>query len=138
MDAFEPPEASLTLVSLRRKMANGRKPLDVGKKIRALREAKGLSQGDVEKRSGLLRSYISRVEGGYTAPSVATLIKFAKALEVQPYQLLLNHAEKARPVAVPSRPPISQSAARLLRSYESLSPNNRRLLVSIASQLSKR
>lgn len=119
-------------------MANGRKPLDVGKKIRALREAKGLSQGDVERRSGLLRSYISRVEGGYTAPSLATLNKFAKALDVEPYQLLMNHAEKARPVTAPLRPVISQSAARLLRSYEGLSQNNRRLLVSIASQLCKR
>ncbi|HEV2380230.1 MAG TPA: helix-turn-helix transcriptional regulator [Terriglobia bacterium] len=119
-------------------MANGRKPVDVGKKIRSLREAKGLSQGDIERRSGLLRSYISRVEGGYTAPSLTTLDKFAKALDVEPYQLLLNHGGKGRPVAMPLRPKISQSATRLLRTYESLSPSNRRLLVSIASQLGKK
>ena len=64
--------------------------MDVGKRIRKLREAKGLSQADIENRSGLLRSYVSRVEGGYTAPSLATLEKFAKALEVEPYQLLFD------------------------------------------------
>lgn len=64
--------------------------MDVGKRLRQLREVKGLSQGDIERRSGLLRSYISRVEGGYTAPSLQTLEKFAKALEIEPYQLLFQ------------------------------------------------
>ena len=63
--------------------------MDVGKRIRTLREAKGLSQADIEKRSGLLRSYVSRVENGYTAPSLQTLEKFAKALELEPHQLLI-------------------------------------------------
>jgi len=118
-------------------MAEGRKPVDVGKKIRSLREAKGLSQGDIERRSGLLRSYISRVEGGYTAPSLGTLDRFAKALEVESYQLLQNHAGRSRSAALPSRPVLSRSATRLLRIYEALSANNRRLLVSLASRLAK-
>jgi transcriptional regulator with XRE-family HTH domain len=120
-------------------MANGRKLTDhVGSKIRSLRQAKGLSQGDIEKRSGLLRSYISRVEGGYTAPSLGTLDKFAKALGIESYQLLLNHGAKARSAAIPIRPALSRSATRLLRTYEDLSASNRRLLVSIASQLAKK
>lgn len=68
--------------------------MDIGKRLRELREAKGLSQGDIERRSRLLRSYISRVEGGYTAPSLSTLEKFAKALEVKPYQLLYDSYER--------------------------------------------
>jgi len=44
----------------------------IGDRLRALREAKNLSQGDIEKRSGLKRSYISCVEGGHTVPFVAT------------------------------------------------------------------
>jgi transcriptional regulator with XRE-family HTH domain len=56
-------------------------------RLRAIREGKKLSQGDIEKRCGLLRSYISRVEGGHTIPSVETLEKFARALEVPLYQL---------------------------------------------------
>lgn len=55
--------------------------------IRAIREQKWLSQGDIERRSGLKRAYISRVEHGHTAPSVETLEKMARALEVPLYQL---------------------------------------------------
>src|SRR5271157_3313951 len=62
--------------------------MEIGRRIRTLREAKGLSQADIEKRSGLLRSYVSRVENGHTAPSLSTLEKIAKAIEVEPYQLL--------------------------------------------------
>jgi transcriptional regulator with XRE-family HTH domain len=56
-------------------------------RLRELREAKNLSQGDIEKRTGLLRCYISRVENGHTVPAVETLEKFARALEVPLYQL---------------------------------------------------
>jgi len=59
----------------------------IGDRLRELRESKRLSQGDVEQRTGLLRCYISRVENGHTVPSVDTLEKFARALEVPMYQL---------------------------------------------------
>ena len=51
----------------------------IGDRLKTLREAKDLSQGDIEKRSGLLRCYVSRVENGHTVPSVETLEKFAAA-----------------------------------------------------------
>jgi len=57
--------------------------LFIGERLRALREEKDFSQGDVGKRTGLLRCYISRVEHGYTVPAVETLEKFARALEVR-------------------------------------------------------
>ena len=50
----------------------------LGDRIRTIREAKNLSQGDIEKRWGLLRAYISRVENGHTLPSVETLEKRAE------------------------------------------------------------
>jgi transcriptional regulator with XRE-family HTH domain len=56
-------------------------------RLRELRESKKLSQGDIEKRTGLLRCYISRVENGHTVPAVETLEKLARALEVPLYQL---------------------------------------------------
>jgi transcriptional regulator with XRE-family HTH domain len=59
----------------------------IGDRLRALREDKNLSQGDIEERTGLLRCYISRVENGHTVPAVETLEKFARALEVPIYQL---------------------------------------------------
>lgn len=59
----------------------------IGERLRQLREAKNLSQGDVEKRTGLLRCYTSRVENGHTVPAVETLEKYARALEVPIYRL---------------------------------------------------
>jgi transcriptional regulator with XRE-family HTH domain len=59
----------------------------IGDRLRELREAKMLSQGDIENRTGLLRCYVSRVENNHTVPSVETLEKLAHALEVPMYQL---------------------------------------------------
>jgi transcriptional regulator with XRE-family HTH domain len=65
----------------------------IGERLRALREEKQFSQGDIEKRTGLLRCYISRVEHGYTVPNVETLEKLARALEVPIYQLFYEGAD---------------------------------------------
>jgi transcriptional regulator with XRE-family HTH domain len=62
----------------------------IGERLRALREQKKFSQGDIEKRTGLLRCYISRVENGHTIPAVATLEKMARALEIPMYQLFYD------------------------------------------------
>jgi len=58
----------------------------IGDRLREMREAKQLSQGDVEKRTGLLRCYISRVENGHTVPAIETLEKMARALEAKNHQ----------------------------------------------------
>src|SRR6202049_2476844 len=63
------------------------RPMIIGDRLRALREEKKLSQGDIEKRTGLLRCYISRVENGHTVPAIETLEKLARALECPLYQL---------------------------------------------------
>ena len=65
----------------------------IGDRLRDLREAKHLSQGDIEKRTGLLRCYISRVENGHTVPAIETLEKMARALEVPLYQLFYEGEE---------------------------------------------
>jgi transcriptional regulator with XRE-family HTH domain len=59
----------------------------IGTRLRKLREDKDFSQGDIEKRTGLLRCYISRVENGHTVPSLETLERLASALEIPLYQL---------------------------------------------------
>jgi transcriptional regulator with XRE-family HTH domain len=61
--------------------------MDIGSRLRELREFKNLSQGDIERRTGLLRCYLSRVENGHTVPALETLEKIARALEVPLYQL---------------------------------------------------
>jgi transcriptional regulator with XRE-family HTH domain len=73
----------------------------IGERLRALREEKKFSQGEVEKRTGLLRCYISRVEHGHTVPAVETLEKFARALEVPMYQLFYEGEE---PPKLPNLP----------------------------------
>lgn len=58
----------------------------IGERLRELRQSKKLSQGQVEKRTGLLRCYTSRVENGHTIPSLETLEKYARALEIPTYR----------------------------------------------------
>ena len=65
----------------------------IGDRLREMREQKKLSQGDIEKRTGLLRCYISRVENGHTVPAIETLEKLARALEVPLYHLFYEGEE---------------------------------------------
>jgi len=65
----------------------------ISDRLRELREEKKLSQGDIEKRTGLLRCYISRVENGHTVPAIETLEKLARALEIPLYQLFYEGDE---------------------------------------------
>ena len=73
----------------------------IGDRLRVLREQKRFSQGEIEKRTGLLRCYISRVENGHTVPAVETLEKFARALEVPLYQLFYDGDEPPKQPNVP-------------------------------------
>ena len=75
----------------------------IGDRLRALREEKKFSQGDVEKRTGLLRCYISRVENGHTVPAIETLEKMARALEVPLYQLFYDGEEPPELPNLPKR-----------------------------------
>ena len=71
----------------------------ISERLKQLREEKKLSQGDIEKSTGLLRCYISRVENGHTIPAVSTLEKMARALEVPMYQLFFEG--KPEPIKLP-------------------------------------
>jgi transcriptional regulator with XRE-family HTH domain len=73
----------------------------IGDRLRAMREEKRLSQGDIEKRTGLLRCYISRVENGHTVPAIETLEKLARALECPLYKLFYDGEE---PPKLPNLP----------------------------------
>src|SRR5512136_2869498 len=56
--------------------------MNIGETIRNYRLQKGMSQGDIERRTGLLRCYLSRVENGHTIPSLDTLAKIAGAMDL--------------------------------------------------------
>jgi transcriptional regulator with XRE-family HTH domain len=114
----------------------------IGERLRALREEKHLSQGHIEKRTGLLRCYISRVENGHTVPSIETLEKISRALEIPLYQLFYEGNDKlpAPPKAIrkaPSR--ISAKEARLLRQFCNLfsrtDESDRQLLLHMARKM---
>jgi len=75
------------------------RPMIIGIRLRKLREERKLSQGDIEKRTGLLRCYISRVENGHTVPSLETLERLAAAMEIPLYQLFY---EGERPPDLPN------------------------------------
>jgi transcriptional regulator with XRE-family HTH domain len=64
--------------------------LMIGERLRTIRESKNLSQGDIEKRTGMLRCYTSRVENGHTVPSIETLAKYAQALDIPLYQIFYD------------------------------------------------
>ena len=64
----------------------------IGTTIRSQRLQKGLSQGDIEKKTGLLRCYLSRVENGHTVPSLDTLSKIARALDLPITQFFIDEA----------------------------------------------
>jgi transcriptional regulator with XRE-family HTH domain len=79
----------------------------IGNRLRVIRGKKNLSQGDIEKRTGLLRCSISRVENGHTVPSVETLEKLARALEVSLYRLFYDGEE---PLQLRERPKLLKAS----------------------------
>jgi transcriptional regulator with XRE-family HTH domain len=75
----------------------------IGDRLRELREEKKLSQGDIEKRTGLVRPYISRVENNHSVPNIETLEKMARALEVPMYQLFYDGEKPPQLPNLPKR-----------------------------------
>jgi transcriptional regulator with XRE-family HTH domain len=121
--------------------------MDIGQRITSLRDEKKLSQGDIEKRTGLLRCYISRVENGHTVPAVETLEKIARALEMPLYQLMYDGQD---PPAVPksgnkktstewgSAGKDSRLLKKLCRFLATMSDADRQLLLSFAENITKK
>ena len=121
----------------------------IGDRLRALREEKKLSQGDIEKRTGLLRCYISRVENGHTVPAIETLEKLARALEVPLYQLFYDGEEPPELPNLPKRKTADEVAwgtsgkeARFLTIFRRLlggiEDEDRRLLLYMAQKMASR
>ncbi len=121
----------------------------IGDRLRALREEKKLSQGDIEKRTGLLRCYISRVENGHTVPAIETLEKMARALEVPLYQLFYDGEEPPELPNLPKRKTSDEIAwgssgkeARFLTRFSRLltrvDDGDKRLLLFMAQKMANR
>jgi transcriptional regulator with XRE-family HTH domain len=124
-------------------------PMIIGDRIRLLRETKKLSQGDIEKRTGLLRCYISRVENGHTVPAIETLEKLARAMEVPLYQLFYDGEEppvlpnlpkrkSADDIAWGSRGKEARVLGRFRRLLGRIDEGDRRLLLYMAQKMANR
>src|SRR5215469_965687 len=120
----------------------------IGERLRALREERRLSQGDIEKKTGLLRCYLSRVENGHTVPSVETLEKIARAFEVPLYQLFYdrdNPPMESLPKRIStedvlwgSRGKDARALKSLRKTLEQLRESDRDLLLFIARKMASK
>ncbi len=121
----------------------------IADRLRALREEKKFSQGEIEKRTGLLRCYISRVENGHTVPAIETLEKMTRALEVPLYQLFYDGEEPPELPNLPKRKTSDGIAwgssgkdAHFLTKFRRLlgrvNAGDRRLLLYMAQKMARR
>jgi len=110
--------------------------MNIGETIRNLRLQKGMSQGDIEKRTGLLRCYLSRVENSHTIPSLDTLAKIAAAMDIP---LAHFFSDGSVPDAGRNLPPLSEDEVRFLiqiRRYASgLNDSDRKLVLAMVKKM---
>jgi transcriptional regulator with XRE-family HTH domain len=117
----------------------------IGNRLKDLRESKQLSQGDIEKRCGLLRCYISRVENGHTVPSVETLEKMARALGVPMYRLFhdgevgasIQKLEPAKDDEWGGRGKQAVYLSKLRRLLAKMEPGDQKLLLHMAQKVTR-
>jgi transcriptional regulator with XRE-family HTH domain len=122
--------------------------MTIGTKLRELREHKGLSQGDIEKATGLLRCYTSRVENGHTVPSLSTLEKFASALDVQLYEFFYGGDEpptaykmsslKDMPDLAGPKGAAARFQIKLEKLLKNMGESDRKVLLNLAKKLAAR
>jgi transcriptional regulator with XRE-family HTH domain len=121
----------------------------IADRLRALRGEKKLSQGDIEKRTSLLRCYISRVENGHTVPAIETLEKLARAMEVPIYQLFYDGEEppklqnlprrrSADEIAWGSKGPEARTLSQFRRLLGRIEDGDRKLLFHMAQKMAGR
>lgn len=110
--------------------------MNIGETIRSFRLQKGMSQGDIEKRTGLLRCYLSRVENGHTIPSLDTLAKIASAMDIALAQFF---AESVSDNGAKNLPQLSEEEVRFLtqirRYSSSLNESDRKLVLAMVKKM---
>ena len=115
---------------------DGGSPTVIGDRLRELCEARELSQGDIEKRTGLLRCYLSRVENGHTIPSLDTLAKIAGAIDIPLGSFFSDHHANGNSKNLPS---LSEDEVRFLsqiRRYSSnLNDSDRKLVLAMVKKM---
>lgn len=111
--------------------------MNIGQTIRDYRLQRGMSQGDIEKRTGLLRCYLSRVENGHTVPSLDTLSKIAGAMELPLSQFF---SESGHTNGAKASPQLSDDEVRFLsqirRYATNLNDSDRKLVLAMVKKMS--
>ena len=105
--------------------------MNIGMTIRGFRQQKGMSQGDIEKRTGLLRCYLSRVENGHTVPSLDTLKKIASALDLQLAEFFAEEAPAREVFGLNLNAEEIRFLTQVQRYSANLSESDRRLLLAM-------
>ena len=112
----------------------------IGPRLRQLREDKGLTPGDIERSTGMLRAYTSRIERGHAMPSLESLERFAAALEIPLYELFRDTTGPEREQPQPASEKEKREEAFFLvlkRCVHDMNHANRRLLLSFVRQLAR-
>src|SRR5271157_3355937 len=109
---------------------------NIGSTIRTFRLQKGMSQGDIEKRTGLLRCYLSRVENGHTVPSLETLSRIASAMDMP---LARFFSETSADNGGKPVPQLAEDEVRFLSQIRRFSPNlnesDRKLVIAMVKKM---
>jgi transcriptional regulator with XRE-family HTH domain len=111
--------------------------MNIGSTIRSYRLQKGMSQGDIEKRTGLLRCYLSRVENGHTVPSLETLQKIAHALELQLAQFFSDQVVSHEMSTLRLSEEEIRFLTQIQRYSSRLSDNDRKLLLAMVRKFAQ-
>ena len=111
--------------------------MNIGTTIRGYRLQKGMSQGDIEKRTGLLRCYLSRVENGHTVPSLDTLQKIAHALDLQLAQFFSDETVGREMSALHLDEGEIRFLTQIQRYSARLSENDRKLLLAMVRKFAQ-
>ena len=111
--------------------------MNIGNTIRGYRLQKGMSQGDIEKRTGLLRCYLSRVENGHTVPSLETLQKIARALDLQLAEFFAEEVVSKEMSSLHLDEDEIRFLTQVQRYSANLSENDRRLLLAMVRKFSQ-
>ena len=108
--------------------------MNIGTTIRTHRLQKGLSQGDIEKKTGLLRCYLSRVENGHTVPSLDTLSKIAMALDLPISQFFVDDSQSRQLNLQKLSDEELRFLTQIRRYSTNLSDSDRRLLLAMVKK----
>ena len=131
-----PDGTTLVTIPQSRRAKLGCFSMNIGETIRNYRLQKGMSQGDIEKRTGLLRCYLSRVENGHTVPSLDTLSKIAGAMELPLSQFF---ADSGHTNGAKGLPQLSDDEVRFLsqirRYATNLNESDRKLVLAMVKKM---